>query len=224
MIIRRHAVLGLTILLAVALSGCSGAGYRPAASWPVNGTSVGDVGDDDADDNGHSHDETYPDDEHSHDEMADNVIDLATLQPGDEVAGLTVMGFGPVAETRPFNEDNVAISFSGSLTLTGQFSHAGDFGLNPHSIWFGPLEPESYAVLPHLGNQPCSFGFQVSNYEAVKDEFGPPDGRGTATVVIENLVCRRLSQTDVAPSLAEVTAIVAIDFTPPPPPKPSAGS
>lgn len=144
-----------------------------------------------------------------------NVLDLETVAEGDQIGALTVRAIAPLIESRPLSEDNVAVAFTGTVTVTGDYYHSGGYGREANSIWFGPLEAESDQLLPRLPTDPSSFGFLVTNYNDIKDFFGPAESTGTATVTIDHYVLQRLAQSDAAAAWAEVTAIFAVDPDPP---------
>lgn len=218
---QRRAVFLLAIFLALALLGCSGAkdGLHPDVAPRVDGSGdhpVGDPADNPAD---------GPADGPADEEEAGDtgtattggpVLDVSNLQPGDQVGTLTVEKIVPFVESQPLSEGNVAIKFNGQLTLTGEFYHAGDFDMDPHSIWFGSLEPESDAQMPRLPDDARNYGFLVTNYDEVKHEFGPPNSGGRATIVVEEYIFQRLAESDAGAGWATVTKVLSIEHDPPP--------
>lgn len=180
------AIVGIVAILI--LTSCA-AGNKsdgePGDDQIDNGATVVTPGQPDIDDGGTgdaSDDQAAP-------EPANNVFQLATLQVGDTVAGMTVKsitGYGDgSADPGPPTIHDVRIEFEGRATVTGTYTYhlpEDEFLGNAVCI---DVDETSQHLLPRMAGDERYLWFCFENEDEAQAAFGEP-GFGTATVVIDN--------------------------------------
>lgn len=118
-----------------------------------------------------------------------NIVNLATVQPGDQFVGLTVESIEPYGPIEPLSAANVRIVFTGEITVKGTYTYHDAGGLYPDQVAF-QLADDSRRLVPVTASDDKPF-FVFSNQGFAREQFGPPGSHGQATIVIRDYVLER---------------------------------
>lgn len=117
-----------------------------------------------------------------------NIFDISTVKVGDKIAGLTVSKIESCVKNSdlPIGKENICISFTGRLTLTGSYDYPGSTSefLNGDYIVFTP-DAASAKLIPNIAGRTSTI--QLTNLDKAKELFGITTGtakKGTATITV----------------------------------------
>jgi len=86
--------------------------------------------------------------------LPSSVIDFASIASGQVLGGMTVESIGrPNENTRPIDETNIKIDFTGDVELTGTIEVMPEDAFLGGRVCMKNLTAESLALLPHRADQ-----------------------------------------------------------------------
>lgn len=118
-----------------------------------------------------------------------NIVNVATIQAGDHVAGLMVESVEPFGPLGALSANNVRIAFSGDTTVDGEYTYHGADSMFPDQVTFR-LAEQSRAEVPVIEPDDKLF-LLFDNIDFAQEQFGPSGSHGRATVVIRDYVLER---------------------------------
>lgn len=120
--------------------------------------------------------------------LSSNVFDPFKNQPGDLIAGLTLISKGPIAGIdRSMALDNIDAKFTGTVTVSGTYIYDFSEFSGSEVACFTVTNASELAKIPALvGTSDQNNFFCLRDLAKAKQLFGPNYGSGTTTVLIAN--------------------------------------
>ena len=119
-----------------------------------------------------------------------HLFDGTKAKAGDRIANMTVVKTNAaIAETMPEYGPIGTVEFDGEATVSGIFEYVKEHEFLGEAFIF-TVDEESVSNLPKLQNDERTVWFVLENFEEAKSMFGNQEGKGKATIIIDDYVIR----------------------------------